>query len=443
MTKRDQAMVMSVDERQMILLCPDGTWKAVRSEPGRAVGDIIRLGNAGWGRSRSWGWRSVAAAILLIITLAATSIILPAQQAMAHVSLDGVPGVDLVTNGRGTVLKSVAETAAGDELLDGLMLRGLSLAEAVPELLGRARELGLLPADLPLLLVSVLPARERISAAVLQRLKTQVLQGVQATALQTGTVPPEVEQIVVSPAVQLEAKALGLSAGQYALALQAIEAGVELDLSQIEDGNVAQALKSQGLNPGQMIKQLKQSQDLDQLLRQNKDKLKVGGQPASGSKATPGQTAPAPGVTPPNGNSQGKGQIKPGKTSPQVKADDLGEDGELTGADEGEGAGDDRDEPGNGDKPGNQGKAESTGSDKNSGEQARDKSGDPSGQSEVGDGVQSNEPGAGADEKVSEKAGSSEQDQNAQGDARSSGPEVAPGVDNPNSGNNGKSGKDK
>lgn len=402
--KRNQAMVMSVDERQMILLCPDGSWKAVRPEPGRAVGDIIRLSSVSWSRR----WSSLVAAILVIVTLAATSIMLPAKQALAHVSLDGIPGVDLVTNGRGTVLGSTAGTLAGESLLAGLGLRGRSLADAIQELLGRAEELGLLPDEMQVVLVAVTPTQERISDSALRRLHAQAVKGVQA-ALQAGDAVPEVEQLVVSQTLQVEANELGLSAGQYALALKAVEAGVQLDLNQVKDGNVAQALQAQGLNPGQMIKQLKQNQNLDQLMQKNKEKLKSEDKPANNPKASEkssGATGNSPGGTPQGG--PGKGQAKPAKNAQQTGAEDRADDAA-------EGPGEDEQTNQDGGSTGNTGKDD-----------------------------QGNDSGRRAKDADQEEAGSSgQEDDPAEDDARSSGPEEKPAADNSENSNKGGNGKGK
>ncbi len=404
MAKRNQAMVMSVDERQMILLCPDGSWKAVRPEPGRAVGDIIRLSSVSWSRR----WSSLVAAILVIVTLAATSIMLPAKQALAHVSLDGIPGVDLVTNGRGTVLGSTAGTLAGESLLAGLGLRGRSLADAIQELLGRAEELGLLPDEMQVVLVAVTPTQERISDSALRRLHAQAVKGVQA-ALQAGDAVPEVEQLVVSQTLQVEANELGLSAGQYALALKAVEAGVQLDLNQVKDGNVAQALQAQGLNPGQMIKQLKQNQNLDQLMQKNKEKLKSEDKPANNPKASEkssGATGNSPGGTPQGG--PGKGQAKPAKNAQQTGAEDRADDAA-------EGPGEDEQTNQDGGSTGNTGKDD-----------------------------QGNDSGRRAKDADQEEAGSSgQEDDPAEDDARSSGPEEKPAADNSENSNKGGNGKGK
>lgn len=419
MAKRKQAMVMSIDERQMILLCPDGSWKAVRPEPGRAVGDIIRLDSVGWSRR----WSSLVAAILVIVTLAATSIMLPARQAMAHVSLDGVPGVDLVTNGRGTVLGSTAATSSGEELLAGLSLRGRSLTDAVAELLAKAQELDLLPEEMQFILVAVTPAQERISDAALRRLHAQAVKGVQA-ALQVGDAVPEVEQLVVSQTLQVEADALGLSAGQYALALKAVEAGVELDLSQIEDGNVAQALKSQGLNLGQMVKQLKQNQDLDQLLQQNKDKLKSEDKPAGGRQGAEGSVpragndqvgAPAPGQ-------KSNGQAKPAKNAQQTKVEQAtGSDDDAT-----EAASEAEEEPGP-EEPDVE--EQSNRGDDSAGNKGDDEDEQGKGSGNRGNGVDQVEAGS-----------SGQEEEPAEDDARSSGSEDETEADNTGNGN--KDGKD-
>lgn len=270
--KRNQAMVMSIDRRQMILLCSDGSWKTAKSEPGRAVGDVVRLPSS----RMSLRWSSLVAAVLAIVVLAMSSIILPARQAMACLSVDGIPGVELTVNSRGKVLSGEAVTAEGERLLAGLVLGGQSLSDSVQQLLLRAAEQGILPEDREVIMLAVTPMRDQISEQVLQRLSVQATAGARA-ALQSETSMPEVATVLVPQSVQAEAKALGFSPGQYALALKATEAGATVDLEQLAERNVAQALKEQGLNLGQVIKQLQQDPDLDRLMEQNREKLKAAG----------------------------------------------------------------------------------------------------------------------------------------------------------------------
>lgn len=269
MSKNKQVIVMEIGNRRAVVLHPDGSFHQLPLRPGLKVGDIISFPRA---TGRGTRWAALVVAALVVALLYTSAVVLPARQAFAYVSLDGIPGVELAVNGRGDVISGNAISPQGELLLAGLEVGKQSLTVSVQQLFSHAKEQGLLEGDQSVVLVTVAPAKREISKKLLERVNEQASAGVQA-ALQGQTASPKVEQMLVSKELQAEAKAQGLTPGQYAIALKASEAGVSINLDQLPDKNVAQALHSHGMDPGQIINQLKDDGDLDQLMEQNRGKL--------------------------------------------------------------------------------------------------------------------------------------------------------------------------
>ncbi|MGI6606010.1 MAG: anti-sigma-I factor RsgI family protein [Peptococcia bacterium] len=80
------------------------------------------------------------------------------------------------------------------------------------------------------------------------------------TALHKQNIEAQVELLEVSAEIQQEAKKQGLSAGKYAIMLEAKEAGLEINVEDMKFSSVVQAIKEAGGIPGQIISRAKQDQ---------------------------------------------------------------------------------------------------------------------------------------------------------------------------------------
>jgi hypothetical protein len=80
------------------------------------------------------------------------------------------------------------------------------------------------------------------------------------TALHKQNIEAEVELLEVPAEIQREAKKQGLSAGKYAIMLEAKEAGLEINVEDMKFSSVVQAIKEAGGIPGQIISRAKQDQ---------------------------------------------------------------------------------------------------------------------------------------------------------------------------------------
>jgi hypothetical protein len=336
-----RAMVMSVEGQRMIVMLADGSWRSIRRQPGVQVGDEVQLADS----RRKLPWSAVAAAAVVLLLITTSVFFLPTRQVRAYVSLDGIPGVVLATNARGQVLRAQADTPEGEELLTGLRIAGQSLENTVQQLLSKARQHGLSHDDSEMVLVSVTSARGELSSQVLQRLQEQAKAGVQASAA-TGTSQPQVEQLVFPGALQSEARSLGLSPGQYALALKASEAGVELELESLDNKNVVQALKELGLNPGQLIKQLRQEGNLERLLEEHRDKVR-GRDRDKEDESSAHQHAEDEG----HQRAPGQNRIPPGQTKDPIPPGQAKKEPEAGGRGKGNGRGNAQPKAGDSDRP--------------------------------------------------------------------------------------------
>lgn len=131
--------------RAMVLV--DGRFVRLRAVPGWDVGDQVFLRRGG--RPSLWQGLSVTRRRLLVALAAAATAavgtgsllvtqVVAARQVVAVVSIDINPSVSLGVNAKGRVVQAVAMDGAGVRLLSQVSVRGLSVAEAIPDLVAGA-----------------------------------------------------------------------------------------------------------------------------------------------------------------------------------------------------------------------------------------------------------------------------------------------------------------
>jgi len=117
-------------------------------------------------------------------------------------------------------------------------------------------------------------AREKVPyKKILVRLE-RVLNEEVKTALHQQNIEARVDLLEVPAEIQQEAKKRGLSAGKYAVMLEAKEAGLEINVEDMKFSSVVQAIKEAGGIPGQIISRAKHDQR--RLLELEKEWRKLG-----------------------------------------------------------------------------------------------------------------------------------------------------------------------
>ncbi len=217
MTRR--GVVLSVQGRELTVLCPGG---AVKTVPWRgrmpSVGQEVFIGAA---RTEQWaGWAAAAAVLLLaaggIGRALGAGPAAPAVSATAVgvVSVDINPSVELMVSRTGQVVGARAYDAAGRRLLqEDPRLRGEPLVAAVEGIEAWARQHGYLTAAHPVVMLAGWAGSPRSEGTVAGDLRRLMV------ALQRRAVPGSVLELPLATGTALHASEhAGLSIGRYLLA---------------------------------------------------------------------------------------------------------------------------------------------------------------------------------------------------------------------------------
>ncbi|WP_366922597.1 anti-sigma factor domain-containing protein [Metallumcola ferriviriculae] len=239
-----KGLVMAVNGNKATVLTPEGEFKEYQMT-GIAIGDEVVLPVP---TTRTPYWLS--AAVLLIIVLAGMAggvLFQPAGNVYAYISMDINPSVELAVSSRGTVTEVNPLNNDGARLVAAAEVKRLPVDNAVAVLLRKAREMGYLDTGDNTVVFSVNPiqgeAKERLKLA--SRLRN--------TAYNNLPKETTVSTVSVGSELREEAKSMGLSAGKYAILMEAREQGLEVSVENLKTSSIIKAIKEADGIPGQVI----------------------------------------------------------------------------------------------------------------------------------------------------------------------------------------------
>ena len=314
--QRLKGVVLERVGSHVVLLTPQGGFKRVKIT-GRIpdIGEEIRIPVVHkrlFNLPRA-GLLAVAAAVILILVASPllTIVIQPPESALAYVSIDIKPSIELTVSNRYNVLDAQAFNSDGERVLNDVNLKGVNFKEAAVRIKEKALQLGFIKnnSDPVLVSVSLLPdaksGNDNDSAV-----KTLVAF---ANSVFTDS-KIEVATIHVPSGIRDKARQKGMSSGQYAVLIEAVNAGLPVTEKDMQEKSVVAAISSVGGQPRQIMDQAGQEDQFDAKERKylaiaSKSDAEtpgmtsaVGGTPAIAS--TDGQTESSPAVQ--SGDNVGK-----------------------------------------------------------------------------------------------------------------------------------------
>lgn len=199
-------------DRTCVILTPDGQFRRVPLPAGGAgVGEEIEVTLAEGMPRRAW---LLVASLALAVLLLSQFFLLSPARAVAYVSLDINPSLQLAVDGEERILAVTALDEAARPMVAGLEIEGLSVDEGLEAVLKRAVEQGYLRKDHDgVVLLAVVPARGREERPLLAAEVADVTE----RALQAQAVPARVVAAALPGEARQEAVQSGLSPGKYAL----------------------------------------------------------------------------------------------------------------------------------------------------------------------------------------------------------------------------------
>lgn len=275
---------MEKDGLYSLVLCADGTFRRIRSKAAADVGEEIQI-PAGWQVRPLTGWLAAAAVVLVMLSAALGWNMWQEPTAVAYVSVDINPSLELALDEQGQVIAASAHNEDASDLLAGLDLNGLSLNSALDEIVKAAVDGNYLSAQNHWVVLGVAADSSGLAWLDGQQLADRVYQ---SAAMRQ--VIPQVAVFEVSGSERQTAQESDLTAGEYALWQTAGKAGVKVPSAAVRNSHERANL-------------LEQSRVQEQI-RADKNTLELGeadeqsgqaeeGVPQSSPGSVPGATSPA------------------------------------------------------------------------------------------------------------------------------------------------------
>ncbi|GAW92709.1 anti-sigma factor domain-containing protein [Calderihabitans maritimus] len=256
-TKERKGLILEKTGDKVIILTPDGEFversaRLVKGEIGDEIywNTPVRFG--GIGRRLLL----VAVAVLFFFLLpgiVSHFIWLPVnQEAVAFVSVDINPSIEIALNRQQKVISASAFNDDGRRLLEGLKLKGWVAEKAIAMIIQEAARAGFFQPDQEntvILGVSPGGAEQEWVEKVERKLRNtarQTVEEIQVDAL--------VETVRLTSEDRAQARKLGLSPGKYAIFMEAVASGLKVTVEDMREKSVAHAIKEAGGKVGEVMR---------------------------------------------------------------------------------------------------------------------------------------------------------------------------------------------
>ena len=223
-----KGVVIEKSGSSCIVLSNDGSFRRLRAKGNLKVGQEVGIPT--WYR---YSWRTVAgvaALFLLVLTTAVGWNLWQASVASAMVSLDINPSVEITLNSRNVVLKAQALDPEAQELLQRVAVKGKPVRAALASLVSASVSMKYLNPEHSWVVVGVSPLAGQTAP---QGLDADHVVDLLDTISQAQGISPHVVAFQLTAAEYDQARARDLSAGEYALWLNAQKAGINVPASAV------------------------------------------------------------------------------------------------------------------------------------------------------------------------------------------------------------------
>lgn len=254
--ERLTGVVMETTGKHVVLFTPRGEFKKVRitgQMPGIGEEVTISVTHKRFFNMPKASWMAVAAAVILLVIASPllTMFSQPPEVAVAYVSIDINPSVELTVGSRYHVLDAHAFNSDGEKVLQGLTLNGKKYEDAVITIREKAEELGYLkktPGNTVVVSVALVPEIKTDSALVGRTLVATANNVFNDTNINLAT-------INVPSNFSEKARQKGISTGKYAVLIEAVTRGVPVTEENIQDKPITVAISEAGGQPEEIIGQ--------------------------------------------------------------------------------------------------------------------------------------------------------------------------------------------
>ncbi len=255
---------MEVHKNTVLVMTRDGRFKRLPKRGRVEVGDDYSYGTA-FPRSQ------LAVAAVLLLALA--SVFLPLQNqpvTSALVTIDINPSLELAVSSNERIISAQALNDDGEIVLAGLKLKGYSLDRALVIILHSAAEHNYLGDEAPLLLITGTPL-EGLNDEYTAKLKGAVARATDQYYSEKPGPPIAVAVITAGGTTRDEAAQMGLSAGKYAVYLEAASKGLPIEVAALQQHGIGPTLLDLEVLPSEILKSIEGRKDLIAMAQQVRD----------------------------------------------------------------------------------------------------------------------------------------------------------------------------
>jgi len=280
----EKGMVMEIHGPEVIVLTPGGEFKRVKPKTKPVIGEEVEFSTPKQ-PSVLRCFAFIAAAAVMLALVLVPNLFAPAPVAMAYMTIDINPSIELTIDGDKKVMAAEALNVDGATLLTNLALVGKTASEAATAIIDAAIAQGYLPpagsetnadhgAAQGTIIVAVTPASAATKKEFTAALEVTVKEVVVKEIVKVKKTNAVVETIAAGAELRRAAKQNGLSVGKYAILLEAQKAGLAITAEQLQRQSVAQAIKAAGGNVGEIIGKAHGEKDFKKLQSELKVKVK-------------------------------------------------------------------------------------------------------------------------------------------------------------------------
>lgn len=251
-------IVMEKIGRHVVLMTPKGEFKRIKIN-GRIpdIGEEISVRvtyNRLFNLPRA-SWLAVAAAVILLMVASPLLTILnqPPEVAVAYISIDINPSIELTVSNYDNVLDAHAYNLDGEKVLAGVRTKGVKYNIVVSEIGRRAVNLGYITKSHDnTFVISVSPL---LNAKVDKVAMERTLLASANAALSDSEIKSDVQTIHIPAGIRDTANKRGISSAKYAVLLEAVNAGLPVTEKDMQEKSIKVAIASVGGRPDQIINQ--------------------------------------------------------------------------------------------------------------------------------------------------------------------------------------------
>ncbi len=276
---RMTGIVMEQEGNHVVVLTSTGEFQRVRCKGKQPdIGQEIVLSKLN--KRNSWlprlSFVAAAAAILIfaLMTPLTTFVNQPAEKTVAWVTVDINPSLELAVGDKEHIVNASGLNEEGKKLLRQVDVVGMTADEAITELTEQSSKLGYIKNGKDnSVLISVASDIKQFDS---QKLEQKLVVAAQDVLTENRLVAV-VQTVKVTTGFREKAKEKNISAGKYAVLVEAVNSGVIITEEELKSSSVTDAIKKAGGKPDEILKRA-HDEEVEQLPEKEKRYLMIAGE---------------------------------------------------------------------------------------------------------------------------------------------------------------------